>query len=410
MQTEALRDQGQNVKDSSESADQPRGGAIGVQTSVSMVTVLRTLMRNGRQLGIVAFTTLLIALAVAFILPNTYTATASFIPPQGNSGGLGSIASQLSSIGVGAGLGGVKNNGDLYVGMLGSQTVAARLVSRFRLMDVYKVKKQSSAMKGLALHSTFEAGVRDGIVTVKVTDRSPERARDLANAYMEELHNITDRLAIGEAAQRRQFFEQQLVREKDHLADAEVALKQVQEKTGLVSPSGQTQVGIATIAQTRAAIASRQVQLAGLRFSATDKDPEVVRLHDEIAELQNQLTSLQKGAGASSSVDVPSSKVPQVELELIRQEREVKYHEALFELISKQYEAARLDESHDAPILQVLDFATVPDTKSGPPRKAIVLLGFFLGTLLGVLYVLITDQGWKSSTSYSRPSDMDGRE
>ncbi len=336
--------------------------------------------------------------AVAFLLPDTYTAAASFIPPPSNSGGLNSLASQLTSVGAGAVLGAVKNNGDLYVGMLGSHTVAARLVSRFHLTEVYKVRRESKAIERLASRSNFEVGVRDGIVTIRVTDRSSERARDLANGYLEELRYVTGRLAISEAAQRRLFFEQQLTREKDDLADAEVALKQVQEKTGLIAPVGQTQVGLSTVAQTRAQIASRQVQLAGLKFSVTNDDPRVVRLHDEIAELQTQLSALQKGSGESGSVDVPSSKVPQVELEFVRQEREVKYHEALFQMIAKQYESARLDESHDAPTLQILDLATVPDTRSGPPRAIIVGVGLLLGVLAGALFVLVQDRGWMPGT------------
>ena len=375
-------------------ADQPKDVFCEPSASVSMAAIFKTLKRRRRQLEIVIMTSLVVLVAVAFLIPSTYTATASFIPPTSNNGGLSSLANQLSAVGVSAALGAVKNNGDLYVGILGSHIIASRLVSRFSLMAVYDVKKESRAVKRLSSKSSFEVGVRDGIVTINVTDRSATRARDLANGYLEELRRVTGQLALSEAAQRRLFFEQQLAREKDNLADAEVAMKKVQEKTGMVSPVGQTQVGLATIAQTRAAISSRQVQLAGLRFSATDQDPRVLELRDEIAELQGQLTMLQKGMGKSNSVDIPESKVPQVELEFVRQEREVKYHEALFQMISKQYEAARLDESHDPPVLQVLDLATVPDTRSGPQRTMIIGIGFILSLLLGILSILFYDRSW----------------
>jgi capsule polysaccharide export protein KpsE/RkpR len=385
-----------NANQSSPFDGQPNGSRPEAYASVSFLAMFRILSGKKLQFGVVALAIFLLVSAVAFILPATYTATSSFIPPQNASGGLSSLANQLSSVGVGAGatLGAVKSNGDLYVGMLSSHTIADKLVTSFHLMEVYQVEKESQAIKRLAAQTNFELGVRDGIVTIRVTDRDPQRARDLANAYMEELHSITDRLALSESAQRRLFFEQQLAREKDRLADAEVALKQVQEKTGLVAPAGQTQVGLTTIAQTRAAIASRQVQLAGLRFSATEQDPQVVQLHDEIAELQSQLAGLRKGAGPSGSIDVPESNVPQVELEYVRQAREVKYHEALFDMISKQYEAARLDESHESPMLQVLDVATVPDSKSGPPKAIIIVAGFFLGLSLALLYILVGDRTW----------------
>ena len=363
-------------------------------TSVSLAAIFQTIGRNRRPFAIVAASTFLTLVAIAFILPNTYSASASFIPPSNNTGGLSSLASQLSAVGGGALMGTVKNGGDLYVGMLGSHTIASRLVSRFNLMSIYNVSKESKAINKLWSRSRFELGVRDGIVTINITDRSAARARDLANAYLEELQRVNGHLALSEAAQRRLFFEQQLAREKDLLADAEVAMKVVQEQTGLVSPSGQTQVGLATIAQTRAGIASRQVQLAGLRFSSTDQDPQVLRLQSEISALEGQLANLQKGVGSSNSVDIPSSRVPQVELEFIRRERDVKYHEALFQMISKQYEAARLDESHDAPTLQILDLATLPDTRSGPQRTMIIGAGFVLGLLIGVIWVLARDRSW----------------
>jgi capsule polysaccharide export protein KpsE/RkpR len=286
----------------------------------------------------------------------------------------------------------MKNSGDLYVAILGSTSIAEKLISRFDLMHVYKVKKESAAVKILASRSSFEAGLRDGIVTLRITDRSPERARDLAAAYLDELHNTNDRLALTEAAQRRLFFEQQITKEKDNLANAEVELKKVEERTGLIAPAGQTSIELETIAQTRAAIASREVQLAALRQSSTDQNPDVVRLRSEIADLQGQLANLEQGGGQAKSAVTPKSRVPELELEYIRQQREVKYHEALFEMIAKQYEAARLDESHDAPVLQVLDYATLPDTKSGPPRLIMMIAGFLLGIMFGTALVLIQNR------------------
>jgi capsule polysaccharide export protein KpsE/RkpR len=313
---------------------------------------------------------------------------ASFIPPNSSNSGLGSLATQLTAIGAGASLGGLKNNGDVYVGILGSRSIADALISRFDLKKVYKVKKDSLAAKVLASRSEFEAGLRDGIVTIKVTDRSPERARDLANAYLDELHKTTGRLALSEASQRRLFFGEQLEKEKDDLANAEVDLKKLEERTGFIAPAGQTSVELQTIAQTRASIAVREVQLAALRQSSTDENPDVVRLRSEIADLQSQLSALERGNGPTGFTDIPKSKVPELELQYVRQEREVKYHEALFEMIAKQYESARLDESHDAPVLQVLDYGNLPDTRFGPPRAIISVVGSLLGALAGMAFVL----------------------
>jgi uncharacterized protein involved in exopolysaccharide biosynthesis len=261
-------------------------------------------------------------------------------------------------------------------------------------METYQVRKRSVAEAILARQSKFELGVRDGVITVKVTDRSPERARDLANAYLEELHGMNGELAVTEAAQRRLFFEQQLQKEKDRLADAEVDLRQVQESTGLIAPTGQTQLELQTIAQTRAAISSRQAALAGLRASDTDQNRAVIRLRNEIEDLQRQLDTLEQGGGKNDSTSLPTSRVPQAEMDYVRRERDVKYHETLFETLAKQYESARLDESRDSPVLQTLDYAVVPDTRSGPHRTLILGTGCLLGILLGATYTLMRDRSW----------------
>jgi capsule polysaccharide export protein KpsE/RkpR len=163
----------------------------------------------------------------------------------------------------------------------------------------------------------------------------------------------------------------------------------------LIAPAGQTEAEIKTIAETQAAIAAREVQLAALRESSTEQNPEVIRVRSEIENLQGQLSRLQRGGGTESTLAIPTSRVPELQLEYVRKEREVKYHESLFEMLSKQYEAARLDEARDAPVVQVLDAASYPDTKSWPKRSYFMLGGLFLGFSAGCLWVFAYDRAQK---------------
>ena len=141
----------------------------------------------------------------------------------------------------------------------------------------------------------------------------------------------------------------------------------------------------------QAQVAIRQVELASLRESATEQNPEVIRLRSEIDDLQGQLAHLQKGNTASSVTSIPTSKVPQLQPEYVRKEREVKYHEALFDMLSRQFEAARLDEAREAPVLQVLDAASLPDTKSSPKRMFIMLGGLLVGIIVSSIWVLVRE-------------------
>ena len=124
---------------------------------------------------------------------------------------------------------------------------------------------------------------------------------------------------------------------------------------------------------------------------ATAQNPQVVRLGSEIAELKGQLSRLENSntKGSLGDVMVPISKVPELTLEYVRRDREVKYNEALYELLLRQYESAKLDESRTAPLVQIVDTAVVPDTKSGPPRTLLVLLAMFAGGVLGIAWVTL---------------------
>jgi len=358
--------------------------------SIDLGAVFQKLRRGKRLIFKVTLTVFVVVTAVAFLLPFRYTSTTSFIPPAnlGGSSMATAIAGQLSSLGAGDLLGGVKSSGDLYAGILRSRSIASQLVKDFNLMQVYKVKKESQAEKALDSNTEVVMDAKSSIITVGVTAKSPQLAHDLAGAYMDALQETDGRLALSQASQRRLFFERQLANEKDALEDAEVEMKKTEEQSGLIAPTGQTETEIRTIADTQAEIALRQVQLAALRDSATEQNPEVIRLHSEIDDLQGQLARLQSGTGKSSPTAIPTSKVPELELEYVRKEREVKYHEALFDMLSRQYEAARLDESRDAPVLQVLDPASYPDTKSSPKRSYYMLGGLGFGFFAGCVWVL----------------------
>ncbi len=323
----------------------------------------------------------LVLLAIfAYTRPLSYTATASFLPPEsGASSGTAAMLSQLSGLGAAGLLGGGKSQADLCIGILKSRTVSDKLIARFHLMERYKAKKLSIAEGMLQSNSLFLPGSKDPLVMISVTDGNPVMARDLANAYLDALQETSATLAVSESSQRRLFYEQRLGKEKDDLANAEVALKQVEEQTGLVAPTGQTMSHIQAQAQIQAQITEREVRLAALLSRETEDSIDVISLRSEIRSLRGQLSQTEKGTNS----DQPSTaQMPTMQLEYVRKEREVKFHEALFEILSKQYEAARLDESRDAP-LQVLDRAITPDSKSGPHRTLYMLFGLFAGLAFG---------------------------
>ncbi len=329
------------------------------------------------------------ALVISLLMTPIFTSTAKIMPPQQQNSGLAAMMGQLGALAGAAGnIAGLKNPNDLYVGMLQSQTVADNLIKRFKLKEQFETETMVETRKQLEGISTIAAG-KDGLISVSVDDKDPKFAAALANAYVVELIKLTQTLAVTDAAQQRLFYEKQLLATKDKLTQAEVALKQTQEKTGLLQPDGQVQAIIANVAQLRATIAAKEVELVAMRSFATEQNPDYIRVQQEIQGLKAQLVKLERGQSEAGDFMVPTGKVPQSGLEYVRKLRDVKYYEAMFELLAKQYELAKINEAKDSSTIQILDTATPSDKKSKPKRAFITLAGFFMGLLGSTLLALL---------------------
>ena len=332
-----------------------------------------------------------VAVTVSLLLPKEYTATTRILPPQqSQNSGMGMLAQLvgLNLPGLGGGAVGAKGQTDVYVSMLESRTVADALIRRNDLMRVYRERQMVDTRNELKKRTRIES--EKGTISVRVEDRDPKRAADLANAYVEELMTLTRSLAVTEAGQRRLFYEGQLKNAKEDLAEAEIALRRTQERTGLLKLDEQARVIIESVSRMRAQLAIKEIELQGLRTSSTDSNPDVILLRQQIAGLREHLAKLEVSQDfGNGNVQIATRKVPEAGLEFVRALRDVKYREMLYEMLAKQYEAAKLDESKDAVVIQVMDKAIVPEKKSWPLRGLIVALVFIFSILAAIVAALI---------------------
>lgn len=359
---------------------------------VDLIDLLLFVLKSKRTVLWTALLSGLLGLSIALWLAPDFTATAVIMPPQQEQSTMSSLAGQLGSLGsLGAASAiGLKNPADMYVGILQGQVIADKLIERFGLQAEYKERFRVDARRKLKKESSFEAA-KDGLIYIHVKDHDPGKAAQLANGYVDELYSLNARLAVGQASQRRIFYQKQLDGEKKTLADAEDALKQTQEKTGLIQLNGQAEQIIRNIASMKAQIASREVELSVAHTFATDQNPDVAELQQQIAGLRKQLSILETTQANSlpGDVQVPSGRVAAVGLDYLRKLREVRYHESLLELLSKQREAASLDEAKSVPQIQVVDPAEPPEKKSGPSRILIVAGCVVLGLTLSSVWAIL---------------------
>jgi uncharacterized protein involved in exopolysaccharide biosynthesis len=140
----------------------------------------------------------------------------------------------------------------------------------------------------------------------------------------------------------------------------------------------------------RAQIAAKEVEIQSLRTFATDQNAQLVQAEKELAGLRAQLAKLGGSeAGIDAGMIVPKGEVPQAGLEFLRKERDVKYYETIFELLARQFEAAKVDEAKQGAVVQVVDEAVPPDRRSSPHRAIIVIVATLVGLMVGTFVALI---------------------
>lgn len=318
----------------------------------------------------------LTAFGIAWVMTPIYTARTSFLPPQQQQSG---VASALASLGGLAGLAGaaagIKSPADQYVALMQSVSAEDRLIDQFGLIKVYDTKYRFEARRELEQNTRIAVGKKDGLVSVEVDDENPQRAADMANAYVEELRRMTSVLAVSEAQQRRVFFEKELKDARDQLAKAQQELQASGFNIGALR--AEPKAAAESYARLKAEITAAEVRTQVLRGSLADTSPEVQRQLAELSALRTQLARLEQTADASVGPDYLSKY------------REFKYRETLFELFARQYEIARIDESREGALIQVVDVAAPPEYKSKPKRLFIAAAATLVSLLLLGLLILV---------------------
>lgn len=322
----------------------------------------------------------LIALALTYLIPKTYTARTVFLPPQPpqQSSAVSAIAQLGALSGLVGSAVGVKSPADQYVSLLQSATVGDRLVDEFKLMEVYDKRFRFEARAALSKNVRVSLGKKDGLITIEVDDQEPQRAAELARRHVDELRRLTTQLALTEAQQRRVFFENQLEQTRDRLTSAQLALQASGFNPGALK--AEPKAAAERYARLQAEVAAAQVRLLTMRRTLTDSAPEV-------QHQLSQLTALQRELGRAEAPSVTEGGP-----DYISKYREFKYQETLFELFARQYELARVDESREGTLIQVVDAATTPEYKSRPKRALIASIAVLISAIVLYLGLLVRSQ------------------
>jgi len=389
---------------------------------------MRLLWLERRFLLRAGLTGLVLSLVVAVLLPRRYESQTRLMPPEhqggsglamlaalatkGGGGGGDSSSSSSSDGGLSGGLSrvatdflGVKTSGALLVDILHGPTVQDSLIQKFDLRSRYHVRYWQDARKRLDDHTTIKEDRKSGIISIAVSDRDPREAQEMAKAYVEALNTLLAQVSTSSARRERMFLEQRLKSAKDSLDAASQQFSAYASKTGALDVPAQTKAMVESEAALQGQLIAAESELEGLQQIYTDNNVRVRTLKARIAGLRQQVENFSGNKGDPNSPesqitgDLPSlRKLPLVGVRWANLYRESKIQEAIYEMLTKEYEFAKIQEAKEIPTVNVVDAALFPEKTSFPPRALIALVGAFLSFLIAGVFVIFAAM-WKESES-----------
>jgi uncharacterized protein involved in exopolysaccharide biosynthesis len=378
----------------------------------------KLLWERRRLLFRTAAVSLLLSLLFAFTLPKQYKSSAQIMPPSNPSMGTAMLAALagralgglngLSSV-AGSLLGG-NNSTALFVDLLRSGTVTGHLIDRFRLQSAYHKRYRIDTAKYLARRTTITDDKKSGVITITVQDTDPRRARDLAQGYLDELNSLVNRTSTSSAHQERVFIEKRLQKVKTDLESAQQRMSEFSSTHSTVDIKEQTRAMVDAASRLQAQMILEQANLDSLRQIYGDGNVRVRTTQARIAALQGQLSKIsgssaplasnqtadldeKASTGKSYELSPPLRQLPRLAVPYANLYREVQVQETVFELLTQQYELARIQEAKDVPVVSVIDSPGIPEKKSFPPRLLLAMFLTFVSTSVAAA-LLLAWQRW----------------
>jgi uncharacterized protein involved in exopolysaccharide biosynthesis len=285
---------------------------------------------------------------------------------------------------------GLRTPGATIVGVLNSRTVQDDLINQFDLRGVYSVGGYDEARKILQQRTDVAEDKKSGIIMISVQDRDAQRSARLARAYIDDLNVRIEQLSTSAARREREFLEARLQTIKQQLDDSTLQLSKFSSRNMTFDPQIQGKAMIEAGASLQGQLIAAETELSGLEQVYGPENSRVKAASARAGELRSKLRSM-SGVGDTKSAGQLYPSLEQLPLlgntyyDLARQ---AKINETVYEVLTRQYELAKVQEAKEVPSIRVLDEPVVPERKIFPPRLLIVILGTLMTLLLGILWYI----------------------
>ena len=371
---------------------------------VKLADVISVLI-NWRWRIIINFFIVAIGSAIySLTIPKQYQGQAVILPPT--SGGGTSMAS-FAAGGLGdmlTGMNFISTESGIYWAILNSRSLRQAVIDSFNLAEVYEFKNKyfiENVLRKLDNKVAINLDEELGLIYVRVSDKSPQRAADMANFFVRELGRISKEIAVEKARRDRIFLKKRVNINYSDIAKAELAMREFSEKYNAVAIPEQLKAAISTAADIKAQLMSQQVQYQVYKKSLELDHPKIKEMQERIAGLEMKLSGFNSASsefGDGRGLFPGFAQLPHLQQKYAELYREVEVQNKLLDFLLPQYEAAKIKEARDSPNVQVLDHAIPPERKSAPKRSKIVIISSFFSLVITLMYTFIYEHFRKIRT------------
>ncbi|MBQ2594838.1 MAG: hypothetical protein II567_16355 [Candidatus Riflebacteria bacterium] len=346
---------------------------------------------------LIIFFPIIVAVAVAgysLTMPNYYKSSGTiFVHSSSGGGALSSLMSSIPMAGL-MGLGGMGGGGANYLTVyLKSATMSDYIIKRFGIAtnpaivgenyqpDPSKPIIYDNLLKKMDKIVTIDNDAKTGLITISAETMSATTSAEIVSAYIERL----DKFSKGPQKEKRIFIEKQLEKIGKELEVAENEYKVFQDKYKLFSLDKQTAASIDKMAQLESQRVNSSISLEMQQslLKSSGSVPELVKVEAQKVAEEAKAEAIKKEI---SEVEKELATLPDISLEFIRLQRNLKVKEKLYAVLTEQYEMAKITEAEEGSQFEVMDQARIPELKSKPKRSIMVILA---GLSAGVLAVFL---------------------
>lgn len=366
---------------------------------------LELMKENYRYIIIVVVTVTIFAIILSFLLPHTYEASGLFAPVLGTQSPYSSLVENLRFRMLDLLFGSSLTVSDVYATILRSRRIQCEVIERCKYREIHNIKYMDDAIKRFERNTSIEVGL-EGFLTVKAKARSPELAATMVNEWIRALDGFLQEVEMLGGSEEKKYIREQLLyvraklsMHKDSLSNFLTKYKLIENVENIENVEDVSDLKFSLSAQVATSLGMYYILLQNMiekeiALALYSEIGEYLPIAEETRLKRNALKSKmedfvfgnQDGFGPGFSV--PLIAIPKIQREYESLRRSVNMSSILEELLSAYCELYRIMESRDISLIEVIDWAEVPQKRIWPRRKTIVLVGFGSSLLISILICL----------------------